>query len=54
MAGKKSGTQRPSALDSRFGAESMGQVAEAHVFPKNEMRQDIAYLSHPGRSYGRL
>ncbi len=43
MAGKKSGTQRPSALDSRFGAESMGQVAEAHVFPKNEMRQDIAY-----------
>ncbi len=31
------------ALDSRFGAEIMGHVAESKVFPKSQMREDVAY-----------
>lgn len=30
-------------LDSRFGSESIRLVAEQNVFPKNQMRDDVAY-----------
>jgi len=31
------------SLDSRFGSEVMGHVAESKVFPKGQMREDVAY-----------
>jgi glutamate decarboxylase len=34
---------KPSALDSRFGADAMGRRADDTRFPRNEMRADVAY-----------
>lgn len=43
MQDKPSDTRPSDALDSRFGAEAMGHVAESKVFPEHEMREDIAF-----------
>ncbi len=43
MANAPFDTLRSNVLDSRFGSEIMGKAAESKVFPKEEMREDVAF-----------